>query len=757
MEANSAQWTEEQAHLAQTIQVAKTELDALAKRSERRLGEIQAAQEEMLERVTYDMGGLYSAQGFQDLLELTQLSDPISGEAHAQKTDDQAMRSLIRMIGAPYFARIDFLREGDKEPRIVYIGRATLMEKDSLAFHVYDWRTPIASVFYRYGVGPARYEAPAGEVTGEVQLKRQYEIENGELRFFFDADVQIVDQFLRDLLSRPASASMKSIVETIQRDQDAVIRDLTSDLLMVQGSAGSGKTSVALHRVAYLMYQGLADRRLSAEDILILSPNAVFERYISHVLPELGEKQVQTALFEELFQRMLPDIAIQPRSAWAEEWLACRDQRAKDVMRRVRAFKGSKQFMQMLDRLVYELPRRWIPFADVDYAGQRVAIGDLMRVEICNSKKHAPIGIRLQWLEKAIFQRVHALRPKRLEKLWRFASKDTEHAYESREYARALSIAEHAALLHQVRAFSRVDCAGLYRALFADSAAFARLSEGLIPEDDAELIRVATLEGLSDDALLYGDAAAIAYLTARVYGVRAYAHMRQVVVDEVQDQDALHISLLNTLFPKARFTVLGDIHQTVAGTSNPALYEEIRGMLQKSNSMLVTMDKSFRCTKEIFDFSAAFLPPGAVGACFSRSGPTPQVHATSDAAGEDALLIREIEAMQGAGMRAIALLCKTDGDACALHARLKDRIPLRLVRDDGALETGGVFAIPLYAAKGLEFDAVLVCDVDAAHYLDEEDRNLLYIACTRALHRLSLFYAGDASPLLPRPEARGDC
>ncbi len=749
MEQDQTERTSEQQHLRDTLAVARAQWDAIASRSAKRAEEIQAAQEEMLERLTYDKGGLYSAQGFQDLLELTQVGDPVAGEARAQKSDDETMRTLARTMKTPYFARIDFRRDDEPTARAIYIGRATLMEPDTLVFHVYDWRTPIASVFYRFGTGPASYDAPAGTITGEVSLKRQYEIRDGELIFFFDADVQIVDEFLRDLLSRPATAAMKSIVETIQRDQDMVIRDLKTDLLMVQGAAGSGKTSVALHRIAYLMYQGLQDKRLSADDILILSPNAVFERYIARVLPELGEKQVRTVLFEDIFQRLLPDVAIQPRGEWVEAWLSCRDEAEKDAMRRARAFKGSRAFTALLDRLVRELPRRWIPFADADYIGTRVAWGNRMRAAICNSKKRAPLATQLTWLEREIFDRVHALRPARMEKLLAFTAGLPQHQYEMPEYARMLSIRESARLLRHVRAFTRVDCLAIYRAVFADPEAFARLSRGLLPPDEAEMIRRQTLDSLSGETLPYGDAAAVAYLNARVHGLRDFAHTRQLVLDEAQDADALHIALLGLLFPWARFTILGDVHQTVAGTAELSLYDDIKDILRRPNHLLVRMEKSFRCTREIWAYSAAFLPPGEAGECFSRSGAPPRVLGAPDEGALDDLMVQEALDAQAQGCLSVALLCKTSRDARALYERLKGRLSLRLVEDDGALDTQGIFVTSLYVAKGLEFDAVLVCGADAARYRDREDAKLLYIACTRALHRLSVCYAGQVSPLLP--------
>ena len=184
--------------------------------------------------------------------------------------------------------------------------------------YVYDWRSPIASVFYRFVMGQVFYYAPGGRITGEVNLKRQYEISNGVLEYFFEADVQIVDEFLRKLLSQNTSSKMKTIVETIQKDQDIVIRDMENDLMMVQGVAGSGKTSVALHRATYLMYQGLTTK-LSANNIIIISQNSLFEQYISNVLPELGENNIVSVVFEEILTTILQLQHIQSKN----QFLGC--------------------------------------------------------------------------------------------------------------------------------------------------------------------------------------------------------------------------------------------------------------------------------------------------------------------------------------------------------------------------------------------------------------------------------------------------
>jgi len=754
MEEN--QFQAEKQHLAQTIDFIHRELARADAQGEAQKEAIRAVQEEHLESSRWESAGLHSIQGFAEMLEQSQEAQNLARMESARDNTLRMIRTLVRMRERPYFARIDFRFQDGKESA-VYIGRATLMDKATMKMQVYDWRVPIASVFYRYGVGPAQYEAPAGTIRGELLLKRQYEIRQGELLYYFDANEEVLDSFLRDMLGRPASSSMRDIVETIQRDQDRVIRDMEAPLLMVQGSAGSGKTSVALHRVAYLMYQGLQKARLDPSRILILAPNATFERYISQVLPGLGEEQVRTLLPEELLAAVLPARAlgagIQPRSAWVERRLTARGEE-KRRLALCRSFKGSQGFVTLLERFLHELPRRWIPFADVDYAGQRVARAELCRTEICQDRgRKAPLGARLAMLEKAIWERVHALRPARMEKLLEFGRRLPHHAQEAAAFARMISIRESGRLLQQLRAFTRVDCVALYRQLFEDREAFVRLSGGLLPAQDAEALRQATAEGLVGDKIPYEDAAAMAYLQLRVYGCRTFAHLRQVVADEAQDLDVLHARLMALLFPGARFTLLGDVYQTLGGSAEEGLYERLAQALDKGPGLMVRLDKSFRCTREIWEFSRHFLPPGAAGECFSRSGAKPRIHGAADEAALADVTLRLIQEIREKGFQSIAVVCKTDEDAKKLYQQLKGREAVALVGPGSSLLVPGVSILSLYRAKGLEFDAVLLWGVDAARYPQAEDRGLLYVGCTRALHILELLWAGEPSPLLPKEES----
>ncbi|MGI6450169.1 MAG: HelD family protein [Desulfitobacteriia bacterium] len=744
----------ENRRLEQTITIAQAQLSAIRLRSEDNKEAIIAAKKDMREDTSHLIANLWSLENFYELAELSQYANQVSEKVFEYDRDARKIQALERLINSPYFARIDFQFADEDTVENIYIGRSSLQDEKTYEMVVYDWRSPISSVFYRFGTGDAFYQSPGGKINGKVHLKRQYEISKGKLEYFFDADLQIQDQFLRKLLSQNTSAKMKTIVETIQKDQDLIIRDLEMDLLMVQGAAGSGKTSVALHRIAYLMYQGLS-AKLSCNDIAIISPNILFERYISNVLPELGENNVNSMVFEEILRKVLQREAIQSRHQFLEYLLSADDKsdsRAghnKSIANASMAFKGSLQFAELLERFIADLPRRWLPFADVYYDDKCVAERQLMQAEILKSTQKSLLGVSLKQLEKSILRSVRKLRQNRLDKLTAVLSEQTTHPLEAKAAARLLSIRESTALLKKVRQFTEFDCFELYRQLFSAKDYFYSLAKGIELPDCIEEIIDYTWENLQKNYLPYADALALAFLHLKTKGYTGYQHIKQVVIDEAQDYYPLHFAILKLLFPESRYTILGDIQQTIGKQEDLSLYEQASKILAKTKSTLVTLDKSFRSTNEILNFSAKFLKQGFKINSFSRKGEPPAVFNAPNQADLDRLLITEVLTCRDKGYGSIGLICKTEQDAISLYGRLKDQLAIQLIKSsDVPIDLKGVFIIPVYMSKGLEFDAVLICDADKAHFSGEDDRNLLYIACTRALHRLSLFYTGEISPLL---------
>lgn len=729
--------------LNQTISIAEEQLSSLRKNSEKVREEILEAKKQLREETNHSLSNLWVKDNFYDLIEIGQYAKPISHKISEYEVEAAKIIALEKLLNSPYFARIDFKFQDEDEYENIYIGRSSLIDDDSSEIYVYDWRSPISSIFYRFGIGEAFYEAPSGKITGEVNLKRQYEINNGKLEYFFDADIQIIDEFLRKMLSQNTSSKMKTIVETIQKDQDMIIRNMEMDLMMVQGVAGSGKTSVALHRAAYLMYQGLSDK-LSSNNILIISPNTLFEQYISNVLPELGEKNVNSKTFEELIINILNGTKIETRNELLETLLSSNDNLTKSSME----FKCSSEFVEILNRFINDLPRRWIDFKDVYYDGKHISNRQLSKNRILNEKRAITLSSRLKQLEASILEEVHKNHKTRLEKLTDFVTTYKEHSFELEETARMLSIYESTNLIKEIRKFTELNPLELYRKLFTNKRYFFSLSKGIALPENIEAILDFTFKNLNNDVLSYGDAVALSFLSLKLNTNNGYSEIRQIVIDEAQDYYPIHFEILNLLFPKSRYTILGDINQTIGKQENLSLYERVNKILCKKKSSLITMDKSFRSTSEILEFSKKFLNDDFKINSFSRKGNPPIVHSSSTLAELKNNIINEIKTSRENNYKSIGLICKTEKEASSLYEVLKDEIQIKLIKSDSMATLDGTFIIPIYLSKGLEFDSVLILNTDQNTYYSKDDKNLLYIACTRALHRLSLFYTGEISPLL---------
>jgi DNA helicase-2/ATP-dependent DNA helicase PcrA len=480
---------------------------------------------------------------------------------------------------------------------------------------------------------------------------------------------------------------------------------------------------------------------------MIISPNTLFERYISNVLPELGEDNVVSVNFDDMIKSILPSMQIQGRHQLLEDLLACKEEDRTGLMKKSLEFKASSEFKEIMDRFIEDIPKKWIAFRDIDYDGKCIASRTLLKEEILDKKRLVPLGLRLKQLEESIFKKVHGLRKVRMKKLKKFVGEYSEHIFEVEEFARLLSISESTALLQEIERFTKLDLLTLYKGLFRDSNYFYRLAEGIRLPDDIDHILEFTRANLRKELIFFEDGLALVFLQLKLYGFRYGKSIKQVVIDEAQDYYPLHFEILNILFPKARYTILADIYQTIEKPEELIFFDRISKILNKKKSALVTMNKSFRCTSEILNFSSKFLQEVEIES-FSRRGEVPKVYEAQDQVALDELIREEIRLCKEENCQSVGLLCKTEKDAAALFDRLRNQVEIRFIGSDTNTEIKGVFVLPLYMAKGLEFDAVLLCGTDKDHYSTEDDKKLLYIGCTRALHRLSLFYTGEKSPLV---------
>lgn len=710
----------EEKRLAQTISLTEEQLKQAKEAADKKKSEIIEAKKDVRENTEHGITSLYTSDGFEALVELSQYINPVTDKIIDYEEEEHKILLLEKMIKSPYFARIDFKFDDEDEFEKIYIGRSSLRKNSYQEMYVYDWRSPIASVFYRFMTGEAFYDAPCGRVTGELNLKRQYEIKNGTLEYFFDSDVQIVDEFLRQLLSQNTTAKMKAIVETIQHEQDVVIRDMENDLLMVQGVAGSGKTSIALHRAAYLMYQGL-QTKLSANNIMIISPNSIFEQYISNVLPELGEDNVISSVFEDILSELLNGRKIQSRNDFLENLIV--NSKYKEISRNSIEFKTSSFFREILDQFLIDIPRQWIEFEDVYYEGKCVVSGQILKDKILG-RPETPLGIKLEQLEDYILEQIFG------------TGKGRGHKEEKN------------LIKQEIQKFIKIDIVELYKILFSNEAYFYSLLQNSNPSQNIKNIWKYTKENLEADSLYYDDAIAIAYLYLKIYGTNKYKNIKQVVIDEAQDYYPLQYEIFNFLFSNAKFTILGDMKQTLAKKEDISFYEQIQKILNKKKSSLIMLDKSFRCTNEILNFSLKFIEQSSQIKSFNRNGDSPKVYIADNSEIFIDEIVKEIKLCQEKGFQSICLICKTEKNSTYLFNKIKHKLDIQLIKNGSVSDLQGVFILPVYMSKGLEFDTVLICDADSQNYHDEDDKNLLYVACTRALHKLSLFCENEVSPLI---------
>ncbi|MZP29192.1 AAA family ATPase [Heliobacterium undosum] len=750
MDKEQQRHQEELQYLAQTEQLLQTLLN-------RELDQLESRKEALIE-ARRDMweNTVHSSRDFTRLTEMNQYLVGVNQQTAGYVNTLKQVAKYKHMIGSPYFGRVDFIEDGYEEAEKIYVGLHTVMEPENHQVFVYDWRAPVSSIFYRHEPGRAAYEAPGGIIEGEVLRKRQYKIKDGQLVYFFDCNVVITDQILQEILSHNASPKMRTIVETIQKEQDRIIRDRETDLLIVQGVAGSGKTSIALHRIAYLLYEGHRSR-LTSNNVLILSPNAVFSQYISHVLPELGEENVAQTTFDDIAASALAGrFAVESRAEQLEGLLQAEDSRTAFRRQRAIAFKGSRAFVTLLDRLLRHWAHRVIPFEDVFYDGVTVETRQQLKNRFLHNKIGLPMAVQLRRLEETVLKKIAPLQKRRLKRIEPIVTKSEGRDFEIKSFSRLLSMKETKALRRRLRRFTRVDYGRVYETLFAQPKLFARLARGLsfpgdMTEKEIEALIAETRDRLRRGQARYEDAAPLLYLKFRLEGASLYPEIKQVVVDEAQDYTPLQYAIFATLFKEARFTVLGDIHQSVEKEGDLGLYDEVVEILRKPQTLRLYLEKGYRSSQEISAFARQVLGKDQNGMSFERHDEAPRIVHAEDSAAMDDAAAHDAAAFVDAGFGTVAIICKSQREAAGLYDRLKDRLDVKLIQPrEGWVETG-ISIVSAYLAKGLEFDAVIVYGADEGRYRSDLDRRLLYIACTRALHRLIVYHTGDSSPFLPGP------
>ncbi|MGQ3478725.1 RNA polymerase recycling motor HelD [Paenibacillus sp. TY11] len=727
---------------------------------------------------------------------INQQSAVLAERERRYKLLTQQWKSLNRLLPSPYFGRIDFQEDGLDLSEQIYIGVSSFVDEDGLSFLIYDWRTPIASLYYDYSPGLASYVTPAGPIEGTMELKRQFQIQNGQIRNMFDAIETIGDELLQQVLGKGADSQMKSIVATIQKEQNAIIRNDKSRMLIVQGAAGSGKTSAALQRVAYLLYKHR--QTIRADQIVLFSPNPMFASYISTVLPELGEENMQQTTFQEYLDYWLGS-SLQPEDPFDQIEYVLTAQGVPGYEARLQGieYKASEAFLQALQNYGMWLGREGMRFDGIRFRDRDLITAERMRAKFYGYDRSLPLFNRVVLLQEWLLNELASLERMERDAPWveeELNYLDTEQYAEVfgmlHKEKEVFDVAEQYAAVREkmnnkrredegdfdfarreedllrrrimkesfkplrkiVKKLSFVDIKGIYGQLFVDEAAYREKTNGVvIPPLWPEICRQ-TKEALLRNELFYEDATPYLYVKELIEGVRTNTEIRYVFVDEGQDYSPFQYEYLKKLFPRARMTVLGDFGQAIfmQATSLDASDSPLVGLFGEAETSLVRLVRSYRSTREIVEFTKSMLPGGEEIVPFERGGPKPLLTRLDGGEKRDAQILADIAALKAEGFDSIAVITKTAAESREAYEslRIHGGEALQLITKETSGFEKGVMVIPVYLAKGVEFDAVLVYDASSEAYGRDNERKLLYTACTRAMHRLHLYTTGDWSPFV---------
>lgn len=600
-------------------------------------------------------------------------------------------KRLTKILAIPYFGRIDFLEKKENSKVMpIYIGIHTFYDPESRATLIHDWRAPVSSMFYDHELGEAGYRSPSGEIKGVISLKRQYRIRGGKMEFMIESALTVHDDILQKELSSNADDKMKNIVATIQREQNQIIRNEDIRTLIIQGVAGSGKTSIALHRIAYLLYT-FRDS-ISSKDILIISPNKVFSDYTSNVLPELGEETVPETSMEQILSGVLEHkYKYQTYFGLVNELL---EKPSSSLIDRI-AYKASFGFISELDKFILHIENTYFKAADVKLTKYITIPAPFIEEQYLRFNRY-PIRRRFDAMADYMLDMLKI------------------------QYTFTVTTTGRNLLKKEIRLmFAGNNDIQVYKDFFkwTNNPGMFKMRKGH------------TLE--------YSDLAPLAYLHLALEGNGNQPfRVKHLLIDEMQDYSPIQYKVIQKLFP-CRKTVLGDAGQSV----NPygsSTAETIQKSLTASEIMKLC--KSYRSTFEITDF-AQKIHPNAELEPVARHGEKPQILQFGSAVEELSGIMGLISTYRKSGYKSLGIICKTEQQARKMADMLKSYAnDISFLSSQSSAFVQGIVITSAHMAKGLEFDEVIIPQTDERNYRSEIDKSMLYVAVTRAMHRLTLTF-----------------
>lgn len=678
--------TDEKQHLQEVQQTLKTALKGI----EEKIDQYSAG---ILETKRYINENLAELDSAEKAANRTAIYDSVAFGERAVAEREQ----IQKLIESPYFGRIDFTKATENQENVFYIGMHTFKDPATADNIIFDWRAPLSSMFYDFETGPSYYVAPIGKIEGNMTLKRQYRIRSSEMEYMIESSLNIGDEVLQKELSRNSDDKMKNIVATIQREQNAIIRNEEAKVLIIQGAAGSGKTSIALHRVAFLLYR--YKKTLTSKNVMILSPNKVFSNYISNVLPELGEENMSEMGFDDIAIDLLgKKYSYQTFSEQVESLLEHADEK---TIARI-GFKATNEFVEQLQAYLQHADKHF--FAPTDLSIEGIVISkEKLRLDYMLLKR-LPIKKRLRKIADDLIER----------------------------YKRNTAKKVDAAVARQVRTsiqkmFPYNDTLLLYQDFY----------RSVNQQDLFCMVKKNTFE--------FCDVAPFLFTKLYFEGIEQnYKHIQHLLVDEMQDYTPIQYALLSKLF-SCKMTILGDSFQSVNPYSSSSA-EKIEPYFDGCEC--VELCRSYRSTIEISRFTQQILDNKKL-IPVERHGEAPTVTVCENTEEQLSVIQNLIDGFKQSEHASMGIICKSQEQAQQLFEHLNPAYDNVVLLDFGSDEyKDGIIITSVHMSKGLEFDQVILPDVSDEFYKTQIDRSLLYIACTRAMHKLDITCCGKETEFL---------
>lgn len=753
--SENSEETLEQKHLDNIMKQIKEREKSLKKSIKSAEGQARDLNSHFFDDVKLDYDD-YSTS-METALSIHQQQQLLSEREHAWQHSAKQLDTVERLEKRPYFARVDFKEQGEKKPETIYIGLGSFADKDD-HFLIYDWRAPISSIYYDGKLGEVSYNSPEGKITVDMTKKRQFMIEDGKIVNMFDTNESIGDQMLLEVLSEKSSTQMKSIVTTIQQEQNKIIRNTSADLLFVQGAAGSGKTSAILQRIAYLLYRYRGN--LTSSDVIMFSPNQLFNDYIKNVLPEMGEQNMVQMTYWQFVARRLPGMNVENLFKQFED---------QNSDTNISKFKGSVNFFNLLTRYAKHLNKRGVIFKNIYFRDKKKPYFDKEKIkEIYYSyNENYNLANRIDTTREELIKMLNRKITPEAKKAWvactiegmsqselnelydrpdqEFESEAKEEAFLGRKIVLKALKGVHKRILHNHFINMRAQYLSFLRAV----PKMVDLAKWDITEDDWLHHIDEVKENFKKHDIAITDVSAYLYLYDLITGRRTDYEMRYAFIDEIQDYTPFQLAYLKYNFPRAKFTMLGDLNQAIfTKDESRSLLKQISGLFDPEKTDVVRLTKSYRSTKQLTNFTKQILRQGEKIEAFNRQGPKPVIWGRDNDEKAIDVLVDVLRDNEKRKMTTV-IITKDLASAKFVHEELsKKKEPTTLIATANQRLVDGTLVIPSYLAKGLEFDAVVMWGANKENYHQLDETQLVYTITSRAMYKLDVIYTGEKSPLL---------